>query len=42
MASSLGMSVLRTGYLGGQTALSPSEVMSPEPESSYEYTPMAR
>ena len=39
MASSLGMSVLRTGYLGGQAALSPSEVMSPEPESYYQYTP---
>mgnify|MGYP003652180882 CR=1 FL=1 len=40
MASSLGMSVLRTGYLGGQAALSPSEVMSPEPESYYQYSPM--
>ena len=39
MASSLGMSVLRTGYLGGQTALAPSEVMSPQPESYYQYTP---
>jgi hypothetical protein len=41
-ANSLGMSVLRTGYLGGSVAASPSEVMSPEPESSYEYTPTAR
>lgn len=41
-ASSLGMSVLRTGYLGGSVAASPSEVISPEPESSYEYTPTAR
>jgi len=39
LANSLGMSVLRTGYLGGQAALSPSEVMSPEPESYYEYNP---
>jgi hypothetical protein len=42
MANSLGMSVLRTGYLGGSVAASPSEVMSQEPEFSYEYTPMAR
>jgi hypothetical protein len=42
LANSLGMSVLRTGYLGGSVASTPSEVMSPEPESSYEYTPMAR
>lgn len=42
LANSLGMSVLRTGYLGGSVATSPSEVMSPEPESSYEYTPMAQ
>lgn len=42
LANSFGMSVLRTGYVGSQTALSPSEVMSPEPESFYEYTPMAR
>lgn len=42
LANSLGMSVLRTGYLGGSVAASPSEVMSPEPESSYEYTPMAQ
>ena len=41
-ANSLGMSVLRTGYLGGSVASTPSEVMSPEPESSYEYTPMAQ
>jgi hypothetical protein len=42
MANSLGMSVMRTGYLGGSVAASPSEVMSPEPESFYEYTPTAR
>jgi hypothetical protein len=42
LANSFGMSILRTGYLGGQTALSPSEVMSQEPESFYEYTPMGR
>lgn len=42
LANSLGMSVLRTGYLGGSVASTPSEVMSPEPESSYEYTPMAQ
>ena len=41
-ANSLGMSVLRTGYLGGSVASTPSEVISPEPESSYEYTPTAR
>jgi hypothetical protein len=41
-ANSLGMSVLRTGYLGGSVASTPSEVMAPEPESSYEYTPMAQ
>jgi hypothetical protein len=42
MANSLGMSVLRTGYLGGSVASTPSEVMAPEPESSYEYTPMVQ
>jgi hypothetical protein len=42
MANSLGMSVMRTGYLGGSVAASPSEVIAPEPESSYEYTPTAR
>jgi hypothetical protein len=42
LANSLGMSVLRTGYLGGSVAASPSEVIAPEPESSYEYTPTAR
>jgi hypothetical protein len=42
LANSLGMSVLRTGYLGGSVASTPSEVMSPEPEFSYEYTPMAQ
>ena len=42
LANSLGMSVMRTGYLGGSVAASPSDVMSQEPESSYEYTPMAR
>jgi hypothetical protein len=42
MANSLGMSVMRTGYLGGSVAASPSEVISPEPESFYEYTPTAR
>ena len=38
-ANSLGMSVLRTGYLGGSVAASPSEVISPEPESYYLYEP---
>lgn len=38
-ANSLGMSVLRTGYLGGSVASTPSEVMSPEPESYYQYEP---
>lgn len=42
LANSLGMSVLRTGYLGGSVAASPSEVIAPEPEFSYEYTPTAR
>jgi hypothetical protein len=41
-ANSLGMSVMRTGYLGGSVAASPSEVIAPEPESSYEYTPTAQ
>lgn len=40
LANSLGMSVLRTGYLGGSVAASPSEVMAPEPESFYQYTPV--
>jgi len=40
LANSLGMSILRTGYLGATSAASPSEVMSPEPESFYQYTPM--
>jgi len=39
LASSLGMSVLRTGYLGGSVATSPSEIISPEPESYYQYQP---
>ena len=38
-ASSLGMNVLRSGYLGGSVAASESEVMATEPESFYEYTP---
>lgn len=38
-AKSLGMNVLRTGYLGGSVAASESEVMSDQPESFYEYTP---
>jgi hypothetical protein len=37
--SSLGMNVLRSGYLGGSVAASESEVMTTEPESFYEYTP---
>jgi hypothetical protein len=41
-ANSLGMSVMRTGYLGGSVAASPSEVIAPEPESSYQYTPMVQ
>ena len=39
-ANSLGMSVLRTGYLGGSVAASPSEVIAPEPESYYQYEPV--
>jgi uncharacterized spore protein YtfJ len=42
LASSMGMSILRTGYLGGTSAISPSEIVAPEPESYYEYTPTAR
>lgn len=38
-ANSLGMNVLRSGYLGGSVAASESEVMSEEPESFYEFTP---
>lgn len=38
-ANSLGMNVLRSGYLGGSVAASESEVMSEEPESFYEYVP---
>ena len=38
-ANSLGMSVLRTGYLGGSVATTPSEIISPEPESYYQYEP---
>lgn len=38
-ASSLGMNVLRSGYLGGSVAASDSEVMAEEPESFYEFTP---
>lgn len=39
LANSIGMNVLRTGYLGGTIAASESEVMSNQPESFYEYTP---
>lgn len=39
LAKSFGMNLLRTGYLGGSTAASESEVMSDQPESFYEYTP---
>lgn len=39
VANSLGMSVLRSGYLGGSVAASESEVMSEEPESFYEFVP---
>lgn len=39
LAKSLGMNLLRTGYLGGTTAASESEVMSEQPQSFYEYTP---
>lgn len=39
-ANSLGMSVLRTGYLGGSVASTPSEVIAPEPESYYQYEPV--
>lgn len=38
-ANSLGMNVLRSGYLGGSVAASESEVMAEEPESFYEFTP---
>lgn len=38
-ASSFGMNLLRTGYLGGSTAASESEVIPEEPESFYEYAP---
>jgi len=34
------MSVLRTGYLGGSVASTPSEVIAPEPESYYQYEPV--
>jgi hypothetical protein len=39
LAKSFGMNLLRTGYLGGSTAASESEVMSDQPESFYEFTP---
>ena len=39
LAKSFGMNLLRTGYLGGSTAASESEIMSDQPESFYEYTP---
>ncbi len=38
LAKSFGMNLLRTGYLGGSTAASESEVMSDQPESFYEFT----
>jgi hypothetical protein len=39
VASSLGMSVLRSGYLGGSVAASESEVMPEETGDFYQYTP---
>lgn len=39
LASSIGMNVLRSGYLGGSTGVSPSEVMTPETQPYYIYQP---
>lgn len=39
VASSLGMSVLRSGYLGGSVAASESEVMPEDTGDFYQYTP---
>lgn len=39
VVNTLGMSVARSGYLGGSVAASESEVMAEDPESFYEYTP---
>ena len=39
LANSLGMSVVRSGYLGASTAASESEVMPQETGDFYQYTP---
>lgn len=38
-ATAIGMGALRTGYIGASTAVSPSEVVTPQTEPFYQYTP---
>ena len=38
-ATALGMGVLRTGYIGASTAVSPSQVVEPVTEQYYQYAP---
>ena len=35
----LGMGALRSGYFGGSTAISPSQVVEPNTEPYYQFTP---
>jgi hypothetical protein len=38
-ATAIGMGALRTGYIGASTAVSPSQVVQPQTEPFYQYTP---
>jgi hypothetical protein len=38
-ANAIGMGALRTGYIGASTAVSPSQVVQPQTEPFYQYTP---